>query len=147
MKVSAFLLLTSALLILLCAPLTAQYTTANLGGTVVDSTGAIVSGAEVTVRNIDTGFTQKTTAGADGAFVFPRLPVGAYELRVAKPGFTTYVQSGITLAVDQAANISVTLQVGQVSNEVTVTGETELVTTRTATGNQVIAAYRLWSCH
>ncbi len=127
-----------ALMLATSSPAAAQYTTANLGGVVTDATGAGVPDARVTVRNTETGFTQSTTTGADGAYVFPRLPVGAYELRVEKAGFTTYVQSGITLVVDQVANVPVTLQVGQVSNEVTVTGETELVTTRTATGSQVI---------
>src|SRR5882724_6068531 len=120
------------LLVLCCVPLFAQYTTADLGGTVTDSSGAAVPEAKVTVRNTDTGFTQDTTSSSTGAFLFPRLRVGAYELRVAKDGFTSYVQSGIALAVDQAANISVALQVGQVSNEVTVEGGAELVTTRTA---------------
>jgi hypothetical protein len=125
--------------LLSCVPLVAQYTTADLGGTVTDSSGAAVPDAKVTVRSTETGFTQNTTSNATGAFLFPRLRVGAYELKVAKEGFTTYVQSGITLVVDQAANISVALQVGQVSNEVTVQGETELVTTRTATGSQVVS--------
>jgi len=129
-------------LVLLCAlcysPLQAQYTTASLGGNVVDASGAAVPDAKVTIRNTGTGFTQDTTTAASGSFLFPRLPVGAYELRVEKGGFAAYVQSGITLVVDQAANVSVPLQVGQVSSEVTVTSETELVTTRTATGSQVI---------
>jgi hypothetical protein len=125
--------------LVLAASLAAQYTTANLGGTVSDSTGANVPSARISVRHKEMGFTQATTSSASGEFLFPRLPVGEYELRVEKEGFTTYVQSGITLAVDQAANVTVTLQVGQVSNEVTVEGETELVTTRTATGGQVVS--------
>jgi hypothetical protein len=131
--------LLTALLVLRCVPLLAQYTTADLGGTVTDSSGAAVPDAKVTVRSTETGFTQNTVSSATGAFLFPRLRVGAYELRVAKEGFTAYLQSGITLAVDQAANVSVALQVGQVSNQVTVEAETELVTTRTATGGQVVA--------
>jgi len=120
-----------------CA-VSAQYTTADLGGTITDATGAATPAAKITVRNTQTGFTQTTLSGSSGSFQFPRLPVGTYELRVEKDGFRTYVQSGITLAVDQEANVAVALQVGQVSSEVTVTGETELVTTRTATGSQVI---------
>jgi len=133
------LLVTLVALLLLESPLAAQYTTANLGGTVADASGGTVPDARVTVRNTETGFTQTTVSGASGAFVFPRLPVGSYELRVEKEGFATYVQSGIRLAVDQAANVSVALQVGQVSNEVTVTGEAELVSSRTATGGQVVS--------
>ncbi|MGH9665256.1 MAG: carboxypeptidase-like regulatory domain-containing protein, partial [Bryobacteraceae bacterium] len=94
-------------------------------------------GANITVRNTATGFTQAMTS-ATGSFLFPRLPVGSYELRVEKQGFASYVQTGITLVVDQAANIAVALQVGQISTEVTVSGATDLVTTRTATGSQVV---------
>ena len=74
-----------------------QYTTASLAGTVVDASGGTLPDAQVTARNTDTGFSQKTTTDAAGAFLFSRLPVGNYELRVEKPGFTSYVQSGITL--------------------------------------------------
>jgi hypothetical protein len=138
-KSTVCLLFTLVALPLFELPVAAQYTTANLGGTVADATGGTVPDARVTVRNTETGFTQTTVSGASGAFVFPRLPVGSYELRVEKEGFATYVQSGLRLAVDQAANVSVALQVGQVSNEVTVTGEAELVNSRTATGGQVVS--------
>jgi hypothetical protein len=131
-------LLTALVLCCLLCPLAGQYTTADLGGVVLDASGAPVPEAKISARNTATGFTQTIVSGPQGSFLFPRLPAGSYELRVEKEGFATYVQSGITLAVDQAANISVSLQVGQVSNEVTVTGETELVTTRTGTGSQVI---------
>src|SRR5579862_5184024 len=103
--------------------LAAQYTTASLGGSVVDSSGAAVPDAKVSVKNTETGFTQDGTSQTSGSFLFPRLPVGAYELHVEKSGFGAYVQSGITLVVDQTANVSVTLQVGQVTNQVTVTSE------------------------
>jgi hypothetical protein len=122
----------------LSLPLAAQNTTASLGGTVADASGAAVPEAKVTIRNTGNGFTQDTTSGTTGAFLFPRLPVGPYELRVQKEGFAAYAQSGITLAVDQAANVSVALQVGQLTSEVTVSSETELVDTRSAAGSQVI---------
>ena len=68
-------------------PLAAQYTTASLNGNVVDSSGASVPDAKVTVKNTDTGFTQDAvTNRTGGAFLFPRLPVGAYELRVKNLG-------------------------------------------------------------
>src|SRR5260370_42388241 len=99
-----------ALLLLCISPLGAQYTTANLGGAVGDSTGAAVPEASVTVRNTETGFTQKTASSSAGTFLFPRLPVGSYQLKVEKDGFAAYEQTGITLNGDQSANIAVTLQ-------------------------------------
>src|SRR5262245_60435207 len=72
-----------ALLLLACSvPLSAQYTTASLGGTISDPSGASIPDARVTVRNLDTGFTQSTQSGATGSFLFSRLPLGSYELRV-----------------------------------------------------------------
>jgi hypothetical protein len=132
------MLLCVAIAAIMALPAGAQYTTASLGGTVMDASGAAIPDAKVTVRNTETGFTQSVNASGVGAFLFPRLPIGSYELRAEKEGFATNVQSGLRLAVDQAANVSVTLQVGQVANQVTVTGETELVTTRTAAAGQVV---------
>ena len=129
----------SVVLLGLSIPLAAQYTGTSLGGTVTDSTGAAVPDAKIAASNTDTGFRETTTTNPRGSFLFSRLPVGPYELRVEKAGFAAYVQSGITLAVDQPANLTISLQVGQISNQVTVTAEAELVDTRTGTGSQVIS--------
>jgi len=130
--------------ILCCSlPLLAQYTTASLGGSVSDESGALVPDARLAVRNVDTGFAQTTSSDASGAFLFSRLPVGRYELRVEKEGFSTYVQAGITLAVNQDASQRVTLKLGQLSERVTVEANTELVVTRTATTSQLIDRQRV----
>src|SRR6186713_2239655 len=62
----------------------AQYTTASLGGTVTDASNAPVAGTQLAVRNPQTGFSVTTTSGDDGGFLFPRLPVGSYELTADK---------------------------------------------------------------
>src|SRR5882672_5904481 len=80
------MLLGVATVVLLALPATAQYTTASLGGTVMDASGAAIPDAKVTVRNTETGFTQTVNASAVGAFLFPRLPIGSYELRAEKDG-------------------------------------------------------------
>jgi hypothetical protein len=129
--------------LLLAAPLSSQYTTASLAGTVMDRTGAAVPEAKVTIRNVDTGFVQTTSSDATGTYLFSRLPIGNYELRVEKEGFSAYLQAGITLTVNQAANQPVTLQVGQVTERVTVEANAELVTTRTATAGQLIDQRRV----
>ena len=120
------------------APMLAQYTTASLGGTISDPSGASVPEATVTVRNVDTGYTQEAQSSATGAFLFSRLPIGTYEIRVQKTGFNAYAGSGIRLTVDQMATQNVVLAVGQVSEQVTVQAEVELIATRTATGGQVV---------
>ncbi len=119
-------------------PLAAQYTTASLGGAVQDPAGAVIPGAVVTVQNEGTGLTRTVTASPSGEFLFPSLPVGQYKLVVNKAGFTTYVQTGIVLTVNQAANLTVTLKVGAVTQEVNVSANAELLTTRTATVGQLV---------
>jgi hypothetical protein len=128
---------------LLAATLSAQYTTASLSGTVRDSTGAVVPDARVTARNTETGFAQTVASDATGSFLFSRLPVGSYELRVEKQGFTTYLQSGIQLTVDRMATQNVTLQVGAVTEQVTVQAEAELIQTRTAAAGQLVDEKRI----
>lgn len=125
------------------APLFSQYTTASLGGTVVDPSGAAVPGAKVTVLNQDTGLTKTAVSGSGGAFLFPVLPIGNYTLTVEKTGFTTYVQKGITLGVNQAATQTVKLNVGQVSQAITVSANAAMVTTRTATLSQLVDQRRI----
>jgi Carboxypeptidase regulatory-like domain len=92
---------------------------------------------------VETGFTQNLSTDSDGAFLFSRLPVGRYELRVEKAGFTTYLQTGIQLTLDRVATQTVVLQVGPVTEQVMVQAEAELVTTRTVTGGQLIDQKRI----
>ena len=129
--------------VLCVSPVYAQYTTASFGGNVVDSNNAVLPQSQVIVRNVDTGFTQSTTTDQSGAFLFPRLPIGSYELRVELPGFSTYVQTGITLTVDQAATQTVVMQIGQVSEELTVHGDSPLVVTRNGTLSQLVDQKRV----
>ena len=116
----------------------AQYTTASLGGTVTDASNAPVPGTKVAVRNPETGFALSTASGDDGGFLFPRLPIGNYELTADKSGFSTYVQKGIQLTVNQLASQSIVLQVGQVSDKITVEANADLVDTRSGTVGQLI---------
>ena len=90
------------------------------------------------VRNIETGFALNTTTGDDGAFLFPRLPVGSYELTADKPGFSTYLQKGIQLTVNQLANQTIVLQVGKVTETTTVEANADLVETRSGTVGQLV---------
>ena len=106
MRSSISLSICLGLLLLGAPPAYAQFTTASFGGSVVDSNNGALPQSQVVVRNVDTGFTQTATTDERGAFLFPRLPVGSYELRVERPGFSRFVQTGITLAVDQAANLT-----------------------------------------
>ena len=117
----------------------AQFTTARLGGIVTDKAGAAVAGANLKVEQVTTGYTQTGKAGSDGAYLFPSLPVGSYRLTAQMDGFDTYVQSGIVLTVGQTATQNITLQVGAVTQQVTVQENSSLVTTQSPALGQLIS--------
>jgi Carboxypeptidase regulatory-like domain len=119
-------------------PLLGQYTTATLGGTVHDPSGAVVPGAMVTALNVATNFAQTFTTSDTGEFLFPRLPVGNYNLEVEKPGFGGYVQSGIVLTVNETTTQDVTLTVGATAQQVRVSANATMVATSTATLSAVV---------
>ncbi len=93
---------------------------ATVTGTVKDSSGAIVVGAEVSIRNLDTNITTNTKSNAAGIYYLPALPPGKYELRVQQAGFRPSVVADIPLAVGLTATFNVTLEVGAVSETVEV---------------------------
>lgn len=107
----------------------AQLPTATILGTVRDSSGAAVPGAQLTARNMQTDETRTTVSQADGSYRFDALPVGRYEVHAEHEGFQTEVRSGLLLEVTQEAVVNITLQVGQVQQTVSVTAEAPLVNT------------------
>src|SRR4249920_3431989 len=115
----------------------------QLSGVVRDSSGGSIPGAEVTVTKTDTGMTRTVFSGADGAYTFPNLPIGPYQLKVVLQGFNTYVRDGIVLQVSSNPEINVTLAVGAISEQVTVTANASLVETRSTGVGQVIDNQRV----
>jgi len=118
--------------LLMVYPAVAQNPTATISGVVKDSSGAVVPGATVTVTNTDTGLNRSGMTAADGAYKFPALPVGKYEIRAEHPGFQSTIQSGLTLGLGQEAVINITLQVGAVEQTVAVTAEAPMIETTSA---------------
>jgi hypothetical protein len=110
-------------------PALAQGSGAAITGTVKDVSGALLPGAAVTIKHLDTGLTRAAQADAGGNFSVPSLPVGEYEVTGEKMGFRKEVRNGINLAVGQEAVVDLTLQVGSIDQQVTVTGEAPLVNT------------------
>src|SRR5256886_15520575 len=101
----------------------AQTSTATILGTVKDTTGALIPGASITVKHTETGLTRTAISSETGDYNVPLLPVGAYELTTAMPGFKQDVRRGINLVVGQQAVINLTLEVGAAAEQVTVTEE------------------------
>ena len=110
-----------------------QADTATVQGVVKDRTGALVAGATLTARNVDTNFTRTAVSGTDGTYRFDSLPIGNYEFKTEAAGFKTVVNQGITLTVAQRAVLDMTMDVGALDQQVEVTGEaTQQVNTASA---------------
>ena len=108
-----------------------QVSTASVAGTVRDSSGGVIPGAQIVITQTDTGFSQSAKSAGDGSFAFPVLPVGPYRLEVKKEGFESYEQTGIVLTVSQAAQLSVSLHPGAVRQSVVVKAAAPQVNTTT----------------
>jgi hypothetical protein len=104
-----------------------QITTGVIQGTVSDQSDALVPGAAVEVRNLDTNFVRALTTGDDGRFVFLQLPPGRYRVTVTLQGFATHVQEDIILTVGQSVNLSPLLKVSGAAETVTVTGASPII--------------------
>src|SRR5438132_10162162 len=117
--------------------------TAQISGTVKDSSGAVLPGVEVTATQTGTGISRTTVTNETGSYVLPNLPLGPYRLQAVLPGFQTYVQTGIVLQVNDNLVINGTLQVGQVSQQVEVQANATFVETRSTGIGQVIENARI----
>ena len=97
--------------LMLCLPIVAPaQSTALLRGTVTDPSSAVIPGAEVVCRNLDTGREIRAITGTAGLFQFPDLPVGPYELKLSRQGFATLVRGGIELLTGQTVDLTLTLE-------------------------------------
>src|SRR5204862_3483158 len=110
----------SILFTMIGIPSFAQKITATIRGTVTDSTGGVVPGANVTVRGENTGVTRSTVTNASGVYSFPELQVGTYAVEVAISGFKTSVVKGVALNVADDRAVDVRLETGAVSENITV---------------------------
>jgi len=109
-----------------------QTTNGNIQGTVVDPQGAIVAGATVTGRNMDTGLSLAATTSSAGVFALPNLPPGRYAITVEAPGMKKYTREGITVATNSTVGLQVQLQVGSTTDSVTVTADAAQLETETS---------------
>jgi len=105
----------------------AQAFNASLGGTVFDNTGGVIAGVEVTLTSVGQGFSRKYTTSSDGKYFFSLLPPGQYSLSAEKTGFQSYSQSGITLGLGQAASMNLTLELGAVTQSITVNADAPML--------------------
>ncbi len=121
----------------------AQGFTAAVTGTVTDTSGAVLPGTMVTLRHLETGLSRAVEADLGGNYTIASLPVGEYELTAEKMGFQREVRRGINLVVAQEAVVNLTLQVGSIVQQVTVTEAAPLVNTTTTSTSGVITEQQI----
>ncbi len=110
-------------IILTATALSAQTFRGTILGTVTDPSGAVVSNATVTVRNINTGLERSTQTSADGSYAVPELPIGSYSVTVSLNGFQTSVTNGVAVDVATERRVDAALKTGKVSDDVEVAGD------------------------
>lgn len=115
----------------LAVPLFSQLDRGTLTGTVTDSTGAVIPGAEITIHNTATGATYRTQSTETGNYNMPNLPPGLYQVIFEAQSFKRYVRSGITLRATEVLRVDGTLELGALTESIQVTAEVPRLQTET----------------
>ena len=123
--------------------LSAQAVTANISGTVTDSTGAVIAGAQVVVANTATGVSLTTTSNEQGRYNAPDLVVGPYELRASKSGFQTVIHRNINLTVGSQLVVDLSLPVGEAQQTVTVESSISQVETQSTAVSALVSPQQM----
>jgi hypothetical protein len=107
----------------------AQSDRGAIAGSIFDSTGAAVAGAAITITGVDTGNTYKTTSTAEGVYRVPDMQIGRYNVTVEAQGFKSSQQKGVLVQINTVASLNITLQPGDVKEEVTVEADAPTIQT------------------
>src|SRR5579862_4165582 len=126
------------LTLLLAAPVHSQNSRGTILGHVTDPSGAVVVGAKVTARNVNTGVANEFKTNSSGDFVFVNLIPGTYDLSVEQSGFKTEHSSSLVLEVDQTLRQDYKLSLGEITENVEVNTDTQMVQTDNTTLGNVI---------
>jgi hypothetical protein len=118
----------------------AQEVTASITGTVVDPSGAAVTGATVTATSVERGIAYTAQTNDSGLYRISQLPVGSYDLKIEKTGFAVATHPAFVLTVNQVARIDVAMKVGQTTETVEVTGEAPALETQSTQVSTIINA-------
>jgi len=116
----------------------AQIATGRIAGTVTDSSGAVIAGANVTLTNEATGVAQTVRSTSTGLYVFTAVNPGNYTMKVVRTGFSDFVVNGIAVHVQETATIPVKLNVGSIAQNVIVTAAAPLLQTQSAEVGQTV---------
>ncbi|MBV8820788.1 MAG: carboxypeptidase regulatory-like domain-containing protein [Acidobacteriaceae bacterium] len=134
---------TSLCMMFIAASGFAQGDRGTITGTIGDPAGAVVAGAAVETRNVETGATYQAATTTTGNYTLAELPAGSYELSVSVPGFKKYVRQGLTVQVGQTLRIDVMLEVGTATESVTVNEAAPLLKTESGELSHNVGGERL----
>ncbi|MFN7938676.1 MAG: TonB-dependent receptor [Bryobacteraceae bacterium] len=112
-------------------------------GVVKDTTGALVPGANISITHTDTGAVRQAASNERGDYIASQLAIGGYTVTAERQGFKKFVQTGITVQVDENRMVPIVLQVGDVAESVTVEAQAVQVDTRTGTLKEVVDSKRI----
>src|SRR6266568_7687860 len=131
-----------AFVVLAATSLIAQTFRGTILGTVTDPSGAVVAGAKVTAKNVNTGLERTTQTSADGSYSIPELPIGTYTVTVSQSGFQTSSTTNVAVDVAAERRVDVALKTGEAVTVVEVSGETlpQVETTTDTLGTTFTAA-------
>src|SRR5262249_6495447 len=121
----------------------AQAPTGDITGQITDITGAVISGAVVTVTNIGTNTQRTVTSNEAGNYNVPSLMPGVYSVRVEMRGFSSQVRNNVDLQVEQVARLDFAMQVGNVAETIEVAGESPVLETDSTAVGTVIENKRI----
>jgi outer membrane receptor protein involved in Fe transport len=110
-------------------PASAQSTGGRIRGTVTDTSGAAITGANLVLINEATNVTRDTVSGSNGEYIFLEVPVGKYDLEATQQGFKKYSRKGLTLDLNEVVSLDIALQIGGATETVEVTGSGPIVDT------------------
>ncbi len=130
-------------LLLVAAPILSVAQEARLSGTVSDSSGSILPGTQVTATQSERALTFQAISGGDGRFVFARLPTGTYNIRAEVTGFKIYLQPDLELTTNADVLLNVTMEIGTLTEQVTVSGDATRVSTESSTIQQLVDSKRI----
>lgn len=133
----------AVVLIVLSVGAMAQVESGRFVGRIIDSQGAVIAQASVSVQNTGTNITQTAVTDSDGSYVITPVAAGTYILTVSAPGFSTSTTSNIVVQIGQIVRQDLQLKVGSASTTVQVTAEIPLLSTDTATIGTVVTNRQL----
>ena len=135
-------------LLLGCVPVLAQSGRGTISGTVIDSAGAVVPGANIIVTNPATGVSSTTRSNETGTYTVPDLPVGEYSVQAEKEGFKALIRSGITVNAASSVRVDFSLEIGETRQVIEVKADapqlkTEDVKISSTVNNRMVEALPL----